>query len=76
MYTAQPNLNNMTNVQQFATREEAVAYLEAATGFEMSFEVDKTMKKRLMKDGYSSKEANELAKTYDWELIGKLYETA
>lgn len=75
MYTAQPNLNNMINAKQFATREEAVAHLEVMTGFDMSFEVSKSMKKLLLAEGYSPKEANELAKTYDWELIGKLYKT-
>ena len=72
-YTAQPYLNSMIGAKNFETRKEAVQYLEEKTGYEMSFEVDKTKKKQLIKQGVSSKEANELAKTYDWELIGKLY---
>jgi viroplasmin and RNaseH domain-containing protein len=73
MFTAQPNLNNTIGAKQFETREQAVAYLEEKTGFEMAFEVDQTKKKRLIKQGYTSKQANQMAKTYDWELIGKLY---
>ena len=38
----------------------------------MSFELDRKKKKKLIKEGMSSLEANELSKTYDWELIGKL----
>ena len=37
----------------------------------MSFELDRKKKKKLIKDGMPSLEANELSKTYDWELISE-----
>ena len=58
MYTAQPYLNNMIGAKQFATKAEAAAYLEQYTGIEMAYERNRKTKEI----------------TYDWELIGKLYE--
>lgn len=76
MYIAKPNLNNKIGVKEFATRAEAAAYLESYTGIEMAYEVDKKLKKRLIAEGVPSAEAIERAKTYDWELIEKLYKKA
>jgi hypothetical protein len=58
MYTAQPYLNNMIGAKQFATKAEAATYLEQYTGIEMAYERNRKTKEI----------------TYDWELIGKLYE--
>lgn len=76
MYVAKPYLNVNKGMKTFSTKIEAVRYLEAETGFEMDFEVDKKMKKRLIAEGMKSIEANEASKTYDWELIGKLYQAS
>ena len=57
MFIAKPNLNNMNNAKEFATKKEAVAYLEEFTGIEMAYERNRKTKEI----------------TYDWELIGKLY---
>lgn len=73
MYVAKPYLNVTKATKTFATKLEAVKHLEAETGFEMDYEVNKKMKKQLIAQGMTSVAANELAKTYDWELIGKLY---
>jgi len=72
MFIAKPHLNNNIGVKEFEDIHYAIGYLEEATGFEMSFELDRKKKKKLIKDGMPSLEANELSKTYDWELIGKL----
>jgi hypothetical protein len=60
MYIAQPNLNNLNNAKEFATKKEAVKYLEEFTGIEMAYERNRKTKEI----------------TYDWEIIGKLYEKA
>ena len=57
MYVAQPNINNLNHAKTFATKKEAVAYLEEFTGIEMAYERNRKTKEI----------------TYDWELIGKLY---
>lgn len=57
MFIAKPNLNNMIDAKEFATKKEAVAYLEEYTGIEMAYERDRKTKEI----------------TYDWEIIGKLY---
>ena len=72
MFIAKPFLNSNKAIKEFEDLDNAVAYLEKVTGFEMSFEVDRKKKKQLIKDGMPSLEANKLSKTYDWELIGKL----
>ena len=72
MFTAKPFLNNNLKKKTFDDIKKAVAYLEEVTGFEMSFEVDKKKKKQLIKNGMPSIDANDLSKTYDWELVGKL----
>lgn len=58
MYIAKPNLNNMLNAKEFATKKEAVKYLEEFTGIEMAY--DRCRKTKEI--------------TYDWEIIGKLFE--
>ena len=68
----QPFLNNNKDMKEFDCIQDAIKYLEQVTGYEMSFELDRKKKKKLIKDGVPSLEANELSKTYDWELIGKL----
>ena len=72
MFVAKPCLNNNICVKEFEDIHDAISYLEQETGFEMSFELDRKKKKKLIKSGMPSLEANELSKTYDWELIGKL----
>lgn len=57
MFIAKPNLNNMLGAKEFATKKEAVKYLEEFTGIEMAYERDRKTKEI----------------TYDWEIIGKLY---
>jgi len=71
-YLAKPYLNSNKAIKEFEDIEDAVAYLEEVTGFEMSFEVDRKKKKQLIKSGMPSLQANKLSKSYDWELIGKL----
>tara|TARA_B100000287_G_scaffold122092_1_gene113876 strand:- start:8423 stop:8653 length:231 start_codon:yes stop_codon:yes gene_type:complete len=71
-YLAKPYLNSNKEIKEFEDIEDAVAYLEEVTGFEMSFEVDRKKKKKLIESGMASLLANKLSKTYDWELIGKL----
>jgi len=58
MWVAQPNLNNLNGSKEFAEAKAAVKYLEEYTGFEMG-------KEKNLKTGVI---------TYDWELIGKLYQ--
>jgi hypothetical protein len=58
MYIAKPNLNNMNHAKEFAPKKDAVAYLEEFTGIEMAYERNRKTKEI----------------TYDWEIIGKLYE--
>ncbi len=58
MYRAKPYLNNMQGVKDFETKKEAAEYLEAFTGIEMAYDRNRKTKEI----------------TYDWELIGKLYE--
>jgi len=60
MWVAKPNLNNNTGLKEFENVKEAVAYLEEYTGIEMAYERNRKTKEI----------------TYDWELIGKLWETA
>lgn len=50
----------MVAVKEFATKAEAAQYLEEFTGIEMAYERNRKTKEI----------------TYDWELIGKLYEKA
>lgn len=76
MFIAKPNLNNMLDSKEFATKKEAAAYLEEYTGVEMAYEVDKKVRKKLMLNGMSKSESLEAAKVYDWEIIGKLFEKA
>lgn len=59
-YLAKPKLNNTIGQKIFSELEEAVAYLEQATGHKMDFVVDRKTK----------------VKTYDWELVGKLKKIA
>ena len=72
MFVAKPYLNNNKDMKEFHCIQDAIKHLEQVTGYEMSFELDRKKKKKLIKEGMSSLEANELSKTYDWELIGKL----
>jgi hypothetical protein len=73
MFIAKPNLNNMNDSKEFASKKEAAAYLEEFTGIEMAYEIDKKLRKVLMGKGMSKSESLEAAKVYDWEIIGKLY---
>jgi hypothetical protein len=73
MFVAKPNLNNTLHSKVFATKIEAVQYLEEFTGIEMSYEINKKLRKKLMKDGMSQSASLEAAKVYDWEIIGKLF---
>jgi hypothetical protein len=57
MFIAKPNLNNMIDAKEFATKKEAVKYLEEYTGIEMAYERNRKTKEI----------------TYDWEIIGKLF---
>ncbi len=72
MFVAKPYLNNNKDMKEFQCIQDAIKHLEQVTGYEMSFELDRKKKKKLIKEGMSSLEANELSKTYDWELVGKL----
>lgn len=58
MWVAKPNMNNNTGLKEFEDVKEAVAYLEDYTGIEMAYERNRKTKEV----------------TYDWELIGKLWE--
>tara|TARA_S200002703_G_C3732652_1_gene225206 strand:+ start:178 stop:366 length:189 start_codon:yes stop_codon:yes gene_type:complete len=60
MWVAKPNLNTNIGLKEFETVKEAVKYLEEYTGIEMAYERNRKTKEI----------------TYDWELIGKLWETA
>lgn len=60
MWVAKPNLNNNTAMKEFENVKDAVQYLEEYTGIEMAYERNRKTKEI----------------TYDWELIGKLWETA
>ena len=51
MFIAKPFLNSDKAMKEFDDVDNAVAYLEKVTGFEMSFEVDRKKKKQLIKDG-------------------------
>ena len=59
MLVAKPNLNNNTAMKEFENVKDAVQYLEEYTGIEMAYERNRKTKQI----------------TYDWELIGKLWET-
>lgn len=56
-WVAKPYLNKNTAMKEFSDVESAVTYLENYTGHKMDFVKNKKTK----------------VKTYDWELIGKLY---
>jgi hypothetical protein len=56
-WVAKPYLNKNVGIKEFPDVESAVAYLEEFTGHKMDFVRNKKTK----------------VKTYDWELIGKLY---
>lgn len=58
MWVAKPNINNSIGMKEFKDVKEAVAYLEDYTGIEMAYERNRKTKEV----------------TYDWELIGKLWE--
>ncbi len=58
MWVAKPNMNNNNGLKEFEDVKEAVAYLEDYTGIEMAYERNRKTKEV----------------TYDWELIGKLWE--
>ena len=60
MWVAKPNMNNNNGLKEFENVKEAVAYLEDYTGIEMAYDRNRKTKEV----------------TYDWELIGKLWETA
>jgi len=60
MWVAKPNLNNNTGLKEFENVKDAVKYLEEYTGIQMAYERNRKTKEI----------------TYDWELIGKLWETA
>jgi hypothetical protein len=59
MWVAKPNLNNNTAMKEFENVKDAVQYLEEYTGIEMAYERNRKTKQI----------------TYDWELIGKLWQT-
>ena len=59
-YVAKPKLNNTIGQKVFDRIEDAVTYLEEATGHRLDYVVDRKTKE----------------KTYDWELIGKLKRVA
>ena len=58
MWTAKPNLNNNIGIKEFEDVKATVAYLEEYTGIEMAYDRDRKTKEV----------------TYDWEIIGKLYQ--
>jgi len=58
MWVAKPNMNNNNGLKEFENVKEAVAYLEDYTGIEMAYDRNRKTKEV----------------TYDWELIGKLWE--
>ena len=58
MWVAKPNLNNTKNMKEFSDVKAAVKYLEEFTGIEMAYDRDRKTKEV----------------TYDWEIIGKLWE--
>jgi hypothetical protein len=57
IWVAKPYMNKSTGMKEFSDVEAAVTYLEEYTGHKMDFVKNKKTK----------------VKTYDWELIGKLY---
>ncbi len=57
IWVAKPYMNKSTGMKEFSDVEAAVIYLEEYTGHKMDFVKNKKTK----------------VKTYDWELIGKLY---
>lgn len=59
MWVAKPKVANSIGQKEFADVKAAVKYLEEYTGFEMGKEKDP-------KTGVV---------TYDWELVGKLFQT-
>ena len=58
MWVAKPNLNNTKNMKEFSDVKAAVKYLEEFTGIEMAYDRNRKTKEI----------------TYDWEIIGKLYQ--
>ena len=58
MWVAKPNLNNRNNMKEFSDVKAAVKYLEEFTGIEMAYDRNRKTKEI----------------TYDWEIIGKLYQ--
>ena len=58
MWVAKPNLNNTKNMKEFSDVKAAVKYLEEFTGIEMAYDRNRKTKEI----------------TYDWEIIGKLWE--
>ncbi|MDA8866151.1 hypothetical protein N9H77_01440 [Porticoccaceae bacterium] len=58
MWVAKPNLNNTKNMKEFSDVKAAVKYLEEFTGIEMAYDRNRKTKEV----------------TYDWEIIGKLWE--
>ena len=51
MFVAKPYLNNNKDMKEFDCIQDAIKYLEQVTGYEMSFELDRKKKKKLIKDG-------------------------
>lgn len=58
MWVAKPYLNSNKNVKKFKTAKEGAEYLEAFTGIEMAYDRNRKTKEI----------------TYDWEIIGKLFQ--
>jgi len=58
MWVAKPNLNNSRDIEKFENVKDAVKYLEEFTGIEMAYDRNRKTKEV----------------TYDWEIIGKLWE--
>ena len=49
MFVAKPFLNNNKDMKEFDCIKDAIKYLEDITGYEMSFELDRKKKKKLIK---------------------------
>ena len=58
MWIAKPNLNNNIGMKEFDTAKQGAEYREHFTGIEMAY--DRNSKTKEI--------------TYDWEIIGKLWE--
>ncbi len=58
MWVAKPNMNTNIGVKEFENVKDAVKYLEEYTGIEMAYERNRKTKEI----------------TYDWEIIGKLFQ--